>query len=249
MCTLVILHRPGHDWPMIWAANRDEMLDRPWRPPARHWPDRPGVVAGLDQLAGGSWLGLNDAGVVAGIMNRHGTLGPAAGMRSRGELVLAALQHRDAKTAAQSMSMLKPAEYRAFNLVIADRSGAFWVCHRTSSATQTFEIEELAPGYSMFTERDRNDTESARIRFNLPRFEEASVPRPERGDWSVWETLLLSRDSASAREPRGAMWIAPRNGFGTVCSSLLALPAAADKAHWRFADSGVAAAEFTKVAL
>ena len=68
MCTLVLLRRPGHDWPLVLAANRDEMIDRPARPPARHWPDRPEVVAGLDELAGGSWLGLNDHGVVAGIL-------------------------------------------------------------------------------------------------------------------------------------------------------------------------------------
>ena len=51
MCTLVILRRPGHRWPVLIGANRDEMIDRPWEPPGRHWPDRPEVVAGLDRLA------------------------------------------------------------------------------------------------------------------------------------------------------------------------------------------------------
>ena len=41
MCTVVILRRPGHDWPLLLAGNRDEMKGRPWKPPARHWPDRP----------------------------------------------------------------------------------------------------------------------------------------------------------------------------------------------------------------
>jgi uncharacterized protein with NRDE domain len=72
MCTFVILRRPGEDWPVLIAANRDEMVDRPWLPPDRHWPDRPEVVAGKDTLAGGSWLGVNDHGVGAGIRNRHG---------------------------------------------------------------------------------------------------------------------------------------------------------------------------------
>ena len=40
MCTLVILRRPGHDWPLVLAANRDEMTGRPWRAPDRHWPDQ-----------------------------------------------------------------------------------------------------------------------------------------------------------------------------------------------------------------
>ena len=94
MCTLVILYRPDHDWPVLIAANRDEMLDRAWSAPARHWPDRPEVVAGRDKLAGGSWLGVNDHGVAAGILNRLGSLGPDANKRTRGELVLEALDHR-----------------------------------------------------------------------------------------------------------------------------------------------------------
>ena len=100
MCTVVVLRRPADSWPLILAANRDEMRDRPWHPPGRHWPDRPEVVAGRDALAGGSWLGLNDQGVVAGVLNRYGSLGPQDGMRSRGELVLEALDHADAARAA-----------------------------------------------------------------------------------------------------------------------------------------------------
>ena len=49
MCTLIILRRPNHDWPVLLAANRDEMSTRAWDPPARHWPDRPNVVAGIDR--------------------------------------------------------------------------------------------------------------------------------------------------------------------------------------------------------
>src|SRR5258708_26982968 len=96
MCTLVILRRPGHVWPVIIAANRDEMIDRPWRAPDRHWPDRPEAVGGLDELAGGSWLAGNEHGVPAGILNRIDTLGPLAGRRTRGEPVPQAAHPRDA---------------------------------------------------------------------------------------------------------------------------------------------------------
>jgi uncharacterized protein with NRDE domain len=104
MCTLVILRRPGHHWPVIVGANRDEMTSRPWRGPGRHWPDRPEVVAGQDLEAGGSWLGVNDHGLVAGVLNRPGALGPAPGRRSRGELVLEALDHADADAAATALA-------------------------------------------------------------------------------------------------------------------------------------------------
>ena len=125
MCTLVLLRRPGHQWPLILGANRDEMVGRPWQAPGRHWDDRPNVVAGLDELAGGSWLGVNDEGVVAAILNRVGTLGPAAGKRSRGELVLDALDYPDAAEAAEALAALDPEAHRPFNLVIADNRDAF----------------------------------------------------------------------------------------------------------------------------
>ena len=85
MCSVVILYRPGHRWPVLLAANRDEMAGRPWKPPARHWPERADVTAGLDEKAGGTWLGLNDYGVVAAVLNRPGTLGPQAGSEQFGQ--------------------------------------------------------------------------------------------------------------------------------------------------------------------
>ena len=99
MCTLVISRRPGEKWPLLIAANRDEKLNRPWLPPARHWPDRPDVYGGKDLLKGGTWLAINDFGVVAAVLNREGSLGPKEGLRTRGELPLEALDHADADTA------------------------------------------------------------------------------------------------------------------------------------------------------
>src|SRR5579859_2856423 len=140
MCTLVLLRRPGENWPLILGANRDEMVGRPWQAPGRHWPDRPNVVAGLDELAGGSWFGVNDEGVVAAILNRVGTLGPAAGKRSRGELVLDALDFADAADAAWSLADLDSRAYRPFNLMIADNRDAFWLAHRGTDRITVTEI-------------------------------------------------------------------------------------------------------------
>ena len=74
MCTVVILRQPDHPWPVIIAANRDEMASRLWRPPARHWEDQPHVVAGIDEEAGGTWMGLNDDGLFAAVLNRPGSV-------------------------------------------------------------------------------------------------------------------------------------------------------------------------------
>src|ERR1700728_1058816 len=143
MCTFVILRRPGSDWPALIAANRDEMVGRPWLAPGRHRPDPPEVVAGKDSLAGGSWLGINNDGVVAGILNRFGTLGPAPGQRSRGELVLEALDHADAAEAAKALAAIDPKAYRTFNLMIADERDAFWLRHADETGKKPVSVTQL----------------------------------------------------------------------------------------------------------
>jgi hypothetical protein len=229
MCTLVILRRPGHPWPLILAANRDEMLDRPWLPPGRHWPDRPELVAGKDETAGGSWLGLNDHGVVAGVLNRVGSLGPEPGKRSRGELVLEALDHADASTAANYLSRLDPAAYRDFNLVIADNRDAFWLRNLRAAAAGSrnrprIEAFEIPVGASMITAQDRNDPTSGRVQAYLPQFEAAAPPDPKAGRWSSWARIMKAGIPRGSEDPYAAMTIATECGFGTVSSSLIALP-------------------------
>jgi uncharacterized protein with NRDE domain len=235
MCTVVTLRRPGSDWPLILGANRDEMASRPWDPPGRHWPDRPDVVAGRDKLADGSWLGVNDAGVVAAILNRHGTLGPAAGFRSRGELVLEALDHADAAAAVRALRQLDPKAYRPFNMVLADNRDAFWLRHADPTGTLAVTAVPIPTGLSMLTAGDLDDTESSRIRRYRPLFASASPPDPDRNDFSAWETLLGDRSFAAEDGPNAAMQFLTESGFGTVSSALIALPKPGTRDHcWRF---------------
>lgn len=221
MCTVVLLRRPGHAWPVLLGANRDEMKNRPWKPPARHWTDRPDVVAGFDELAGGTWMGLNDTGVVACILNRHGSLGPAPGKRSRGELVLEALDHANAADAAAALTDLDPLAYRPFNLVIADNQDAYWLTLRASVPGAWVDQQKIPEGLSMFTAFDRNDPADQRIARYRPLFDEAPPPDPDHGDWESWARLLASTEGGT--EARAMSFQMP-NGFGTSSSSLLALP-------------------------
>lgn len=238
MCTVVILRRPGGTWPLIIAANRDEMAGRPWRAPARHWPDRPEVLAGLDVLAGGSWLGINDHGVVACILNRHGTLGPAPGKRSRGELVLEALDHADAAVAARALEALEPGSYRPFNMLVADSRDAFWLAHRDDgNGGGGVDVAPIPAGVSMLTAHDLNDRAgSPRTARYLDRFRAAPPPDPETGDWWAWEMLLGSSDHAPGAGPGGAMTITGPGEFGTSSAALIALPTpGAGRPVFRFA--------------
>ena len=221
MCTLVILRRPGHDWPLLLAANRDEMRDRPSLPPGRHWGDRPEVTAGLDRSGGGSWLGMNDYGLAAAVMNREGTLGPLPGKRSRGELVLEALDHSRAGDAAGTLADRRPAAYRPFNLVVADSRDAYWLRH---GGDGEIRVHPIPPGLHMLTAGELDDLGNPRIRANLERFRAAATPEPERDRWGEWVSLLGSREYPAHAGPTAAMNLDLRSGFGTLSSSLIALP-------------------------
>ena len=221
MCTLVILRRPDHRWPVLIGANRDEMIDRPWAPPGRHWTDRPDVVAGLDMLAGGSWLGINDWGVVAAVLNRHGSLGPAPDRRSRGELVLEALDHADAVAAAEALSHLDPGAYRTFNLIVADERDAFWLRH---AGGVRIESRPLKDGLSIIAAGDIDDLGTRRLELALPAFRDWPAPDPDADDRSAWESLLGST-RAPPGEPATSAMRFQTDGYGTTSSALIALPA------------------------
>ena len=224
MCTVVILRRPGHDWPVLIAANRDEMSNRPWSAPAEHWPDYPGVVAGRDHVANGSWLGVNPYGVTAAILNRYGTLGPAPDKRSRGELVLEALDHADSCTAADALSALNGQAYRPFNMLIADNRDAYWIANRADSAVTVCPIGD---GLHMLTAHDLDDADaSARIAEHHPLFQAAPIPDPGAEDWSAWKELLASRRGRPGNRGmrEGAMLVESDFGFETGSASLIALP-------------------------
>lgn len=226
MCTLVILRRPGHRWPVLIGANRDEMTGRPARPPARHWPDRSEVVAGLDLLAGGAWLGLNDWGVAAAVLNRTGSLGPLPGRRSRGELVLEALDHADAVEAATALSALDPAAYRSFNLILADSRDGFWLRHAGGTR---IEVHPLRDGLSLIAAGDivddrGDDPGTRRLELALPRFRAAPVPDPDSGDWNAWQDLLACDEAPPGEPAEAALRFRTAGGFATVSSALIALP-------------------------
>ena len=225
MCTVVLLLRPDHPWPVILVANRDESVDRAWDPPKAWWPGLPGVIAGRDRTAGGTWMGLNQHGITAAVLNRPGSLGPAEGKRSRGELPLIALAETTATAAIEAIVALDASAWRGFNLVIADRTGASFI---RGAGYGRPTAHRLPPGVSMITAHDPNDLESPRVARHLARFRDAAAPDPD--DWHAWRAILGDRSG-----PAGAqMNVVPRGGFGTVCSSLLAIPAAGEPV-WLFA--------------
>ena len=161
-------------------------------------------------------MGINRHGVIAAILNRAGTLGPILGKRSRGEIPLLALQHTTARSAATAVSRIDAAAWRDFNLVIADRTGAFFV---RGTGEGHPAAEALPAGVSMVTAYDPNDPESPRVARHLPRLRAAAPDGPE--DWDGWRAILADRTGGVGEQIN----VVPRGDFATVSSSFVALPA------------------------
>ncbi|WP_428484370.1 NRDE family protein [Rhodopila sp.] len=234
MCTVVVLVRRGHPYPVLLAANRDERLNRSWDPPAIYWP---GVVGGRDRTAGGTWMAINRHGVVAAILNRAGTLGPVFGKRSRGELPLLALTHASARDAAAAIGELDAGEWRGFNMVVADRSGAVFVRGLGHGKP---DVEALPEGVSMITAYDPNDLGSPRVARHLPRLQAAEPDGPD--DWRGWRAILSDRAGHAGEQIN----VVPRGGFGTASSSFVAIPGQGSPV-WLFAAGPPHQADFEPV--
>ncbi|RVT89964.1 hypothetical protein EOD42_24695 [Rhodovarius crocodyli] len=217
MCTVFLLHRPGHAWPVMLAANRDEMLERPWAPPAAHWPDHPDIIGGIDRMAGGTWMAINRYGVVSAVLNRVGSLGPAPGKRSRGELPLIALAGRTAAEAADIVRNLDAGQWRPFNMVVADARGGVFLAGLGSGRA---EAQVLPAGLSMVTAHSPNDMNASRIARHLPVWRGARAPDSP-ADWGDWPALLADTGGNRAEQ----LCLPAEGGFGTVSSSILALSA------------------------
>jgi hypothetical protein len=234
MCTAIISIEPGA--PVLLAGVRDELLDRAWEGPGRHWPDYPGLVGGRDLLAGGTWLAVAPgAGRVACVLNGRGRMAPAEARRSRGALPL--LAAAEGKLASAGLASFDP-----FHLLSAEPGTVTlwsWDGERRTDRELTAGLHVVVnsgldsdqpPGRPEGWERDARDREAARIAHFLPRLREAARPDPRPGlpvsqAWGAW-LPLLNGDGLDPSDPRalivrrdlgaGRLW-------GTTSVSLVAL--------------------------
>ncbi|BDG02589.1 NRDE family protein [Anaeromyxobacter oryzae] len=176
MCTLAVAFQTDRRWPVIVAANRDERLGRA----AEGWairsdPDGGRYAAPRDLLAGGTWIGVSERGLVAALTNFHApaTWYPDPARRSRGELVPLALRAPDAATARTATTALDAHQWNPFHLVVADARDAFlwWYDGETAA------VEPLAPGLHVVTETSPHgdDPRSEVVRARWPL--DPSIPR------------------------------------------------------------------------
>ncbi|MFC3995896.1 NRDE family protein [Nocardiopsis sediminis] len=214
MCTVIVGFDPGAEVPLVVAAIRDELLDRPWRRPGRHWPGRPGLVGGLDESAGGTWLAVAPApgsgapvprvGAVlngrphAGVPPMGTTVEPGEERISRGGLPL--------RAAATGVLGLDPGElrhYEPFHLLAAGPDGA----RVYGWDGRDFTDHRLDPGVTVIVNSGLDDTDPRVLRHTPVFARERPTPgsgtlRGATGPAEIWGAWLRLLDSAGAGPPR-----------------------------------------------
>lgn len=139
MCTVTI-HRASDR--LLVTMNRDERRDRaPERPPELHRGDIC-WLAPSDSERGGTWMAVNERGVVACIMNGYlAGEGPAppttANARSRGEIVPWLMPCGDATDMRRALEHgFDPERYPSFTLMLADSNTIHSFAWRGSGALE-----------------------------------------------------------------------------------------------------------------
>jgi hypothetical protein len=165
---------------------------------------------------------VNAAGLFVGVTNR--SAGPRdSARRSRGLLVLDALEAADASGLHRRLAVLDPATYNGFHLAYAD--GTF--AGLTWSDGSTLRQERLAPGVHVLTEQSLGAGDDGTRR----RLVQERVPTGEVLDIEGWLALL----SVHGPEPRAGTCVhADAVGYGTRSAFVMhrAPSVAASRCAW-----------------
>ncbi|HZY86792.1 MAG TPA: NRDE family protein [Gemmataceae bacterium] len=161
MCLLALFYRVAEDAPVVVGANREELYSRGGEPPRLlDGPVR--AVAGLDPVAGGTWLGVNAAGVLVAVTNRRKTEGPQR-PRSRGLLARELLACPSAAAAVELATReLDSGRYAGCNFLCADAERAVVL-----EGADWLRVRPLPPGLHVLTNRDVNDASDVRAGYAL----------------------------------------------------------------------------------
>jgi hypothetical protein len=245
MCTAVVSIEAGR--PVLLAGFRDELTDRPWQPPASHWPRYPGLVGGRDLQAGGTWLAVAPSSRrVSCVLNGTGKLAPADSRRSRGELpLMAAVGDRpgDAELAGFDPFRLIVAEpghcvvlsWDGTTLIERDLPDGLHFVVNSGYASDLAGSAGMAtdwagPDWQGPPPPDGREHELARAGYFLDRFRSASRPDPIPGKpvadaWGAW-LPLVNGDGLGIEDERALIVrrdLGAGRTWGTTSVSLVAL--------------------------
>ncbi len=212
MCLLAVQYRLVPESPILVAGNREEYIDRPSLSPSIQ-SGKPRVLCGVDQKAGGTWLGVNQNGLFVGLCNRATSM-PLFGQRSRGLLALDLLRCTSASRALEKAEMeFAKTRYDGCNVIIADAKHGYAV-----HADERQEVIELQDGLNIIGARNLNDPEDQRVQMARRLLTLQTLDSPVK--FLAVASKVFARPAAP--EGRPSMIIRGKDR-GTVSSTLISL--------------------------
>ncbi|MGH7129010.1 MAG: NRDE family protein, partial [Planctomycetaceae bacterium] len=224
MCLFAAVYRILPECPLLILANREEARNRPSLPPQLVQSDSEPLawLGGRDGVAGGTWLGLNAAGLVAAVTNRPKSSMPAE-PRSRGLLCRDLLGCMSADEAREEASrQLSRHKFNGFNALMLEHESGF-VLESADRLDATF----LTPGIHVVTNGPLNDPRDRRIRRVRAELEHLRQTAGSLDEWIIAGQRICSRN-----EEQDAM----ADDRGTVSSTLIALTNDPSQVRYLFAD-------------
>jgi uncharacterized protein with NRDE domain len=214
MCLLVVAWHHTEGWPLVVGANRDEFLDRPATAITILRDAGPRILGGRDERAGGTWLAVNEHGVVCGLTNRPVADGPDPSRRSRGRLPLVAAEAGTAEEGAEMLAAEASAgAYNPAWLLVGDRQSLYYVAVDHDGAS---EPEHLGPGIHVLenTALGAPSVKVDHVRSALSRAAMTGNP--------LWEALpRVLRDHTVIDTADGPAPCVHTDGYGTRSSALV----------------------------
>jgi uncharacterized protein with NRDE domain len=222
MCTLALYFKVFRGYSMVVAANRDEHYDRPSCPPSITGVD-PMILAGKDLRAGGTWLGVNDYGLLVGILNRRQKPGAMLhnNYRSRGLLCLELLRLKQVDDLDRVFTVITTKGYQPFTVIGVDTESACLAYNND----QRIERMTLADGLHVFTNSFEFESPSKKTHCAYEAFYKLSQPgdRPlDVQDFVTRAARVLADHTTDdhSNDPREAICV-HGDLSGTVSSSII----------------------------
>lgn len=138
MCTLLFSWQNTPGYKLVLIANRDEFYRRETKT-AHWWEDEPGILAGRDLKAGGTWMGIHKNGRIAAVTNFRKLPLEAKPDTSRGDLVRNFLNSGVSPHEYLEFLRENGQDYEGFNLVFGTTSELYYFSNRDRGF-------ELSPG-------------------------------------------------------------------------------------------------------
>ena len=133
MCLIAFRLNDHPKYALVMGSNRDETYSRPTQP-AHFWEDAPTVLAGRDEKAGGTWMGVTRTGRWAAVTNVRDPGSRSDDAPSRGDLVTSFLQD-DASPLEYVVTLEQDADrYNGFNLVVGRMDEAAYLSNYDDGA-------------------------------------------------------------------------------------------------------------------